>query len=75
MDKAKAGKATCLRVSVFKRLGGKTITKGQDKGLKVLQARNRKKGGRKVVYKEKNGSYKTRHYPSTLKIFKHMLTY
>lgn len=51
MDKAKVGKATCLRVSAFKRVGGRTITKGQDKGLKVLQASNRKKGGRKVAYK------------------------
>lgn len=67
MDNAKMEKSTFPMVSVFKRLGERTINKSQENGLKVSHAPKEKTEGRKVFYKKSNGSHKTRHRPSTLK--------
>lgn len=54
------------RISMFKRLKGKLVTKDQDKGLKASLTTKMKKKGRKGVNKHRRNSNKIRHHPSTL---------
>lgn len=63
---AKMKKSIHPRISMFKRLKGKLVTKDQDKGLKASLTTKMKKKGRKGVNKHRRNSNKIRHHPSTL---------
>lgn len=52
---------------MFKSLKGKTMSKDQDKALKITHITKMNKEGRKGVNKPRKGSTKIRHHPSTLK--------
>lgn len=56
-------KSICLMISVFKWLRKKTITKDQNKGLKISQETRIKEEGRKCVNKQHRGPNKIRHHP------------
>lgn len=73
-DKAKLEKSTCPRISIFKRLKGKIFTMDHDKALKISHATRMMTGGNNGVHKQRKGSSKIRHHPSTLEIFKQVLT-
>lgn len=49
-------KSTCPRVSIFKRLKGRNITKQQDKGLKISHSTWMMKEGRMGVNKKRKSS-------------------
>lgn len=65
-NNAKFEKLTNLRVSVFKRINEKIITKEQDKAFGISHV-TRMKEERKVINKKRKGSNKFGHYLSSLK--------